>query len=64
MIQHLLLLLAPENTVVQATFQKPLATPKFVHKLGFIASVAGNAAGFATMMIFCWCALLLVQSWL
>ena len=64
MIQHLLLLLAPEHTVVQASFQEPLAVPKFVHKLGFIASVEGNAVGFATIMMFCWCTLLFMQSFL
>ena len=74
MIHSFWMLLMPENVsghlAVQATPQKPPAkllpargaTTDRAHSLKFVASVAGNAFGFAGIMATCWLSLQLLQS--
>ena len=76
MIQNLLMFMAPENIALnrayQATLQKPPAKSSLspgaasrrVQSLKFMASVAGNAVGFAAIMAACWLSLQLLQTYL
>ncbi len=76
MIHSFWMLLAPENTsshhAIQATPQKPPAKPsqlrgettKRVDSLKFMASVAGNAIGFAGIMATSWLSLQFLQAFL
>jgi hypothetical protein len=80
MIHQFLLFLAPDNAATQgltqatlrtppanpsqATAPGPVAAPSQLKSVKFIASVLGNAAGFALFIAGCWLCLKLIQAFL
>ncbi len=80
MIHQVLMFLAPDNAATQGLTQAtlrtppaypsqanapgPVAAPLKLKSVKFIASVLGNAAGFATFIAGCWLCLKLLQTYL
>ena len=69
MFHSLMMFLAPEAAQAQATPTSPPAVARPVRQrpargiimLRLVASVVGNAAGFAALLAFCWMTLQLMQ---
>jgi hypothetical protein len=80
MIHQFLLFLAPDNAATQgltqatlrtppaypsqATAPGPVAAPSQLKSVKFIASILGNAVGFAMFIAGCWLCLKLMQAFL